>query len=136
MELAEFIFLSVGTYYDMKSRELPRGFFVVFGALAILLRLCLPYYSFVRGLIGGCVGVTFLIVGYLSKQAIGYGDGLGLIILGIFEGWKGMVTVVIVAFLLAAIYGSWGIFGLKKSYKEVLPFYPFLLAAYLVVLVL
>ena len=136
MELAELIFLSVGTYYDMKNRELPRGFFLIFGALAMLLRLCLPYYSFVRGLAGGCVGVAFLVIGYFSKQAIGYGDGLGVIILGIFEGWKGMIAVVIVAFLLAAIYGSWEVFGLKKSYKEEFPFYPFLLAAYLVVLIL
>lgn len=136
MELAELIFLLLGTYFDLKDRELPGNFLLIFGCLAVLLRLCSPYHSFTRGLIGGCVGCVFLVIAYLTHESMGYGDGIGMIILGIFEGWKGVIPLVIIAFLLSAIYGAWNIWGNGKTVKEEIPFYPFLLAAYIVVMVL
>jgi leader peptidase (prepilin peptidase)/N-methyltransferase len=136
MELAELIFLLLGTYFDIKEQELPVKFLLFFGCLAFLLRLCSPYYSLARGLLGGCAGCIFLVIGYLTKESIGYGDGIGLIILGIFEGWRGMIPLVIIAFLLSAIYGAWNVWGNGKSVKDEIPFYPFLLAAYIVVMFL
>lgn len=75
------------------------------------------------------MGVVFLAVGWITKEAIGYGDGWGLVILGIIKGGQELIPVVFGAFLLSGIYGLWKLIVVRASRYETMPFYPFLLAA-------
>ena len=126
----EFFFLGIGTFFDVKDRELPILFLLVFGSLGLICNRLWDYQS-LRNLIWGvCFGGIFLAAGWISREQIGYGDGIGLVILGVFEGFEGMVPMVIGAFLLGGIYGLWCILGLKKSGKDTMPFFPFLLLAF------
>lgn len=125
----EIMFLGMGTFFDVKDRELPVIFLVVFGSLGIIWNLLWRYQSLQELVLGVSLGGTFLAVGFISKEQIGYGDGMGLVILGVFEGVKGLVPVIVSAFLFSGVYGVWNILGLKKSGSETMPFYPFLLLA-------
>lgn len=129
MDWVEFVFLGIGTYFDIKDRELPVKFFILFGIVGIGMNLVGKYQSFQEVLMGGCMGVVFLAVGWITKEAIGYGDGWGLVILGIFKGWQELIPVVFGAFLLSGIYGLWKLIVVRASRYETMPFYPFLLAA-------
>lgn len=136
MELVEFLFLGVGTYYDIKNQELPIPFLLVFGILAILLNLIFPYQTIQNVLTGAGIGGVFLFTSWMTKEAIGYGDGIGLVILGIFEGWQGLLPIVFGAFLLSGVYGVWRLIGYKEMRTETMPFYPFLLIAFIGVMIL
>ena len=39
MDWAEFVFLGIGTYFDIKDRELPVKFFILFGIVGIGMNL-------------------------------------------------------------------------------------------------
>ena len=125
----EFIFLGIGSYYDVKNQELSLRFLLPFLSISIFSNLILRYQSQTDWLIGGCIGCVFLGVGWLTKEEIGYGDGIGLVILGILKGWRGLIPMMFMAFLLSGIYGEWKLIGLKESSDSVMPFFPFLLIA-------
>lgn len=125
----EVLFLGLGTYFDIKDQEIPLTFLLVFGGLGIIYNVVWKYQTLQNVLIGICIGGLFLFVGWLTQEAIGYGDGLGLVILGLFEGWQGMIPIVFGAFLLSGVYGIWRLIGLQKSRNDVMPFFPFLLIA-------
>lgn len=132
----ELLFLGAGSYFDIKNRELPMEFFIAFGVLGIACNIIWRYQS-IRNLAIGCsIGLLFLAIGRMTKEAIGYGDGLGLCVLGIFEGWKGLIPIVFGAFLLSAVYGLWRMAGLKGCLSDTMPFFPFLFLALMGVIVL
>ena len=130
INVVEFLFLSVGSYFDLKNREIPVNYLLIFGVLGIAVNIIWKYQPILEVLAGGCIGVVFLAVGWMTKEAIGYGDGWALLILGIMKGWPGLIPVVFGAFLLSGVYGIWRLIGLKASREETMPFYPFLLIAY------
>lgn len=136
MKAAELIFLAIGAYFDLKTQELPARFLLFFGILAILMNIFFPYQSFRSVLMGASAGGLFLFAGWMTRESIGYGDGIGLLILGIFEGWPDMIPTVFGAFLLSGVYGVWRLIGYKESRMETMPFYPFLLIAFIGVKIL
>lgn len=132
----ELIFLGVGSYFDIKNRELPMEFLAAFGVFGIVCNVIGKYQSIKSIVIGCSIGLLFILIGKVTKEAIGYGDGVGLWILGIFEGWDGLIPIVFGAFCLSAVYGLWKIIGLKQCLNDTMPFYPFLLIALVGVIVL
>lgn len=127
----ELLFFGIGAYFDIRDRELPITFLTAFGLLGIICNVIWKYQSLENVLIGCFAGGTFLIIGWMTKEAIGYGDGIGLVILGIFEGMKGMIPIVIGAFFLSGIYGLWNLIGQKKNSSDTMPFFPFILLAFI-----
>lgn len=132
----ELLFLGIGTYFDIKDRELPIPFLTFFAVIGMICNLFWRYQSTANAVIGICIGGIFLLAGWITKEAIGYGDGIGLVILGLFGGGKGMIPIVITGFLLAGIYGLWRIIGYGQSGSDTMPFYPFLLLALIGVILL
>ena len=88
--------------------------------------MMLPYSMLLLILFGG----MFLMIGRLTKESIGYGDGIGLMILGIFEGFEGMLFIAAGAFLLSSLYGIWMLLALRKTWSASMPLFPFLLMAF------
>lgn len=129
VQVVEFLFLSAGSYFDMKNQEIPVSYLLLFGVLALAGNIIWKYQAVWMWLTGGCIGCVFLLVGWITKEAIGYGDGWALVILGIIKGWYEFIPIVFGAFLLSSIYGIWRLIGLGASRDETMPFYPFLLAA-------
>lgn len=126
----ELLFMGIGTFFDVRDRELPILFLLMFGSLGMVCNLLWKYQSLRDLLMGVCLGGTFLVIGFISNEKIGYGDGIGLVIIGIFEGIDGMISIITGAFLFSGVYGLWNIFGLKKSGSDTMPFFPFLLLAF------
>ena len=75
-------------------------------------------------------GVYCLSLSLLSRQQIGIGDAIVLLVLGICCGWRNCLAVVFVALILAGIWGMAGIYRKRYKRKDTLPWLPFLAAAY------
>ena len=132
----EFLFLTMGSWFDGKDQTLPLSFLGAFTAAAILENVVFPYQSFQEEILGAMAGGIFLFVGWISRQSIGYGDGWVLVILGIMKGISGLIPVVLGAFLFSGVYGLWKLFFLKEERNSTMPFLPFLWMASLGVKIL
>ncbi len=86
-------------------------------------------------LIGGLLG--FIVLGLLAYgshgKAMGYGDPILGLLLGIAFGPVGIVLLLAIAFLLGGLIGGILMFLKKKELKSLLPFAPFLVVSSLVV---
>ncbi len=132
----ELLYLGIGSYLDMKNKELPVKFFVAFGMAGILYNKIYHYQSIASMVLGVCTGCIFLIIGWITKEAIGYGDGLGVLVLGIMEGAKGILPVLFAAFCLSGVYGLWRMFVMKGTREDTIPFFPFLFIGFIGVIFL
>lgn len=129
LQVVELLFLGVGSYFDVKSRELPLLFLGGFGLLGIFFNVIWKYQKLEMILGGVFLGGLFLLIGKVSKEAVGYGDGLCFMVLGVFEGWKSMITILCISFLLSAVYGVWKLVWREAKVNDTMPFLPFLLLA-------
>ena len=123
------LFLGIGAWIDLKQRALPVVFLGSFGVVGVVLNSAWNYQSLMQMLLGCAFGAVFLIIGKFTKEAIGYGDGLGMMVLGIFYGIMRVQSVVFGAFLLSGIYGMWKKYVRKALDVDTIPFFPFLFAA-------
>lgn len=122
----ELLYLSLGSYLDLKNRLLPVKFLLLFGFLGLFCNLCFQYQHFGEMLAGILPGSMFLLIGKLTKEEIGYGDGTVIMTLGLYEGFRGILPVITGAFMLSGFYGICSLLFLKKSRKDSIPFLPFL----------
>lgn len=82
--------------------------------------------------VGGAVmGVLFLLISKLSREAIGYGDSWLILILGIHMGSLATLGVLFVAALLAAVASLFFLWKCHWKRQATLPFVPFLTISYL-----
>ena len=73
-------------------------------------------------------GALLLLLSFASREAIGYGDGLLLLVTGPLFGWRRMLLCVPVALLLTTA-ASVVLLALKKANRKTqIPFVPFLAA--------
>lgn len=122
----QLLFLGIGAYYDMKDQKIPLCFLIIFLGIGSYCNLFLRYQSFVSIFGGFIIGSLFLAFGWLTQEKIGYGDGIALIVLGIFGGGKNLLAVLFLAFFLSGIYGIWLLVRAKVPGTKEIPFFPFL----------
>lgn len=81
--------------------------------------------------IGGAIGgIIFLFVSKCTKEALGYGDSIVLLILGLYLGIWDFLEVGFLAFVFSGIYGMICLWKKRKSMT--MPFIPFILGGYVV----
>ncbi|NLL78490.1 MAG: hypothetical protein GX234_01530 [Clostridiales bacterium] len=85
-------------------------------------------------MIGGAIlpGVLLLLIGYVTKEAVGYADGWSILLLGLLLGGRAAVCVMFTAFLFAAVYALWLIVGRRADRGMRFPFLPHISAGFIV----
>lgn len=76
-------------------------------------------------------GMLFLLLSWLTGEKVGYGDGVVLLVMGL---WTNGFFCMIVTCLAVFLSGLFAVYLLLKRKKELIPFVPFLLAAMEVIL--
>ncbi len=118
--------LSALSVLDIVRRRISAALLAVLG-LGVLL-----YQGFTRQtdgwliLGGGLTGLGFLLFSRVTKEGLGYGDSLLILILGLYLGlWRLLGALTVTFFLLFLV--DLPLLAIKKmSRKYSLPFYPFL----------
>ena len=127
VNLLELFFLGMGTFYDVKKQELPVTYLWTFTGTGILGTVLLRHHSVEDAVSGALIGCAVLFVSWFTKEAIGYGDGWILVILGLLEGPFSLIFIMIEAFVMSAVIGAWKLICLKQERDSTMPFLPFLL---------
>ena len=128
------LFLGGAAIQDYRKRELPVIYIGIGFGIGLILRLVIGEPTVLELLLGSLVGAVFLLISRLSREAIGYGDSLMIIATGASLGIIDNVLLMLCALLLAALF-SIGLLILKKyKRKDEIPFLPFLLGGYVILL--
>lgn len=139
--LAIMIRLSVS---DIRDRQISKTGLTLWAILVIVYQAVSLYQGRIHlteTSMGAGIGVIFLLISWITDEAVGYGDSVAIMILGGLLGFWSMAENLAWAFF---INGMWAI-GLitvqwvkrKKLTKErkMIPFLPFLTIGYVFVLV-
>ena len=127
------IILLIGSVYDWKYFSLPVWLLAasIFGGATGALYSLLEEPSVVNVGMDFLPGTIALILSYITKEQIGYGDGLLLLAMGGCVGLQQTITVVGIA-LGASFLVSVGLVILRKAGRsQKLPFVPFLFAGWI-----
>lgn len=124
------IFLLINTYWDMKKREILLWSIFLFGSLGVGLMLVFKTMTLSSGICGVFFGVAVIGCAYITRQAIGYGDGLVIAVCGVYLGFLQVFVMVFYALLICCSV-SVALIAVKKcTYRTYVPFLPYLLAGY------
>lgn len=135
--LSLFIILLMASLIDYKTLMIPNEIVLLGLALGLVTVWINPMVSLQESLIGFlALGVGMALISFVSKENIGYGDAKLISIIGLLLGWKiGLVTAFI-AFAFSALVGLFLLTFKIKGRKEMLPFAPFLLISFVVIIMI
>ncbi len=124
------ILLAGASYCDCKTRQIPMRLIVVMAALMCLSWLLPPEENVLSIVIGLVIGILFIGISRCTREAIGYGDSLILLILGGCLGGLRVCVLVMTAFGVASMLSAVKLIRRKWNRRFSFPFVPFLLIAY------
>lgn len=132
-QVAAVLLLGGNAWKDLRKHRisilLTAGIFLA----AVILRIWRGEYAALAA--GILPGVILLGISWITKESLGYGDGLVQSVLGALLGWKKALEILLGAFFLAAIFSAAALAAHRLGRKSELPFLPFILGAYLVLLI-
>lgn len=136
-ELVLGIWLCILAIEDWRTRSISVKWLAGAGVLVVgvLIMSDMTTMEFWSHVIGGACGGIFLVIGKISHEKLGYGDGWILVILGSYLGIQKFLEIGLGAFLLCFLYGI--VEKLRKGGRreEGVPFVPFLFGSYLGVII-
>lgn len=132
MDVIIFLLIMPLAVADVKRKRVPVWGLGILAAGSIL-KQCISRQTDIRLIFGGLgIGLIFLILSKVTEEGLGYGDSLGILILGIGLGtWK-LLEVLTATFLLLFVW-SMIIWCIRKKKNQLIPFYPFLVIGYFLV---
>ncbi|MDO5389785.1 MAG: prepilin peptidase [Eubacteriales bacterium] len=122
-------FLGINSWIDIRKKQislLSVGFFMVVG----IVYECVVLDKNPAVFWGLLPGAVLLGVSKLSREALGMGDALLMLVLGIYLGLEAAFDVLLLALFLAAVWAGILILAKKKSRSYAFPFVPFLMIGY------
>lgn len=124
------VFLLCESFEDIKNRTLKLNKLIIFLGIGILQQIADGKFSLNTVVLGVVPGVILLIISYLSGEAIGYGDGAVVLILGALAGYKCALLSFAIGCVMAMVPAM--IQYIRNPYgNRPLPFIPCLFAGYL-----
>lgn len=123
------IFLIICSWQDIREKIISGKVLLLFGTGGLIANMIfqIPWQQWIGGLV---LGVLLLLLGKISEQQIGYGDGMAVMVVGLFISWKEILAVLLVGLFLCAI-SSIIVFFLGKWKRNLrMPFLPFLAAGF------
>lgn len=125
------IYFGILSIWDIKHRELPI-YLLLAGLLAGLVCGMCKEEGWLL-FMGVIPGLLLIFMGFLTKDKVGYGDGIMVIILGLVLGWPDSLVVYVLAQFGVLLFAI-GLMVVKKVPRDTqIPFAPFLAAGVLIV---
>lgn len=127
-----FMFLLYEAIEDLKSRSVSVASLAAAVIVGIVGNLFLWHIELASVIDGSIIGLSLIAASIISMGAFGLGDGVVFLITGIYLGGAMNLELVLVAILMAMLYGIVMHF-LQRNIREI-PFIPCILLAYMEVM--
>lgn len=128
--------LGIHSIEDIRQKKITVMITLFSGIIGILLHIWFQNRSIYEMLSGVLAGVCILLFGRLTNGGIGAGDGILFMLTGLYLGLPENITLMLLSFTLAGVYGLCQVVIKNKSQNEKIPFAPFLFLGYFLMLVL
>lgn len=126
-------FLTGLSVEDIRFRKLSGELMGTMLFLGITYHIFRQEISWIMVLGGIGIGMVFLGVSYITREALGYGDSIVICILGVFVGAAELIEMLVMTWVTVSIVAMVLLFYRHFSRKASLPFIPFLTLGYGVV---
>ena len=123
--------LAITAYRDYKEKSIYLYLPIVAGVIGVLLHIFFWEHDLPDMLLGAAIGGCVLLIAWVSKESIGAGDGIMLMVSGIYLGFWENLELFFTALLLVGVLALFLMVVKKKRRDYRVPFLPFLLVAYL-----
>lgn len=127
--------LLISAYRDWKEKSVYLYLLMGTGIAGLVFHIIFQEHTIIDVLGGVAIGVLVLLFSLLSRGSIGSGDGLTLMVSGIFLGFEKNMELFITAICFSAIMALFLLVVRRKERSYRIPFLPFLLASYLMLLI-
>ena len=129
------LILLIQSVFDLRSKRLPLWITGVGAGVGIILLIFQGSYtpSHVTALIPG---LLCLVIAKVSREAIGYGDGLLLVMMGFFLKVSVLLGICLWAITLSGIVALFLLATKKRKGKQEIPFVPFLFVGFILEVIL
>ena len=117
--------LLIQAIWDIRTKELPLWMSLVLGGSGFVYSVCYKNYD-LEIIIALLPGLFCLFLGYVTRQAVGYGDGILICSLGMIYTWQEVVQICSIAIVFAGLAGLILLVVFQKNRKYEIPFVPFL----------
>lgn len=121
--------LGILSYWDFKYKQIPLWYSLI-GALVGAVFLLFERTDGMGFILSLLPGVIALVMAWITREAIGYGDGVVMLVLGLYLTFSQIVFLVMAAILFAGTVALLLLVIRKKSGKYRMAFVPFLAVAY------
>ena len=130
MDVMAGIYLFVQSILDIRNKAIPLWISLGFGGISFFYSLYVQrtWSSLIYATLSG---VLCLLLGYCTKEAIGYGDGILLCALAALYSLEEIMNVVVIACSIAGVVGLILLVIFHKNGKYEIPFVPFLFLGWL-----
>lgn len=125
--MVSLLFLAVE---DFRYHKVSMHWLIVMGGLASIYQVLGKENTMLALTVGLGIGGIFLVISFITREAIGYGDSILICILGIYVGGTELMEILMIAWGLSGLTAM--IILVRKNFTKsaVLPFIPFLAAGY------
>lgn len=127
--------LLISAYRDWKEKSVYLYLLMGTGIAGLVFHIIFQEHTIIDVLGGIAIGVLVLLFSLLSRGGIGSGDGLTLMVSGIFLGFEKNMELFITAICFSAVMALFLLVVRRKARSYRIPFLPFLLASYLMLLI-
>jgi len=136
-ELILGVLLLFGAVYDIKYKSISIKYIQVFSVIGVLIlisqgNLNKTFSQYVLELfIAFIPGIVMILLAKISNEQIGYGDGMIVLLIGLFLNIHILVGIILCAVFLAGLMGAI-LFIFRNRFKtKGIPFLPFIFVSYL-----
>lgn len=120
---------------DFKKKKVSNVLLLIVSGIVIINYVIFRPVTIMSLLGGILIGFFFLGISYITRQKIGAGDGLLVMILGAYLGFEGIGVVLLYALTLSAIWSGLLLMIKKVNRHYAIAFIPFIFIGYIGVLV-
>lgn len=123
------IWLGIQGGLDLKYKEIPL-WFAIFGGMGGMVFCVLERRTLGEVVLSCLPGVIALVFSKLTKEVMGYGDGIVFLVMGIYLSLERLLAIGMLAFMIAGVVALILLVIFRKKGNYRIPFLPFLSLAY------
>lgn len=124
------VYLMTAVFMDIKEQTVSVKLAAITAAVGIVSQLLYPQMGMAEWLAGLLPAAVLILVAWITKQAVGFGDGCVLGVIGLYTGLWGSIGTLMMGLLLSCPISLFLLVCKKADRRQTIPFVPFLVMGY------